>query len=164
MRAFQLYSTSLLFALAVAGFSGCGGSGGGGATVEAEREHFHEGLHGGQIVELGGEEYHAELVHDDATHKVGVYLLDGTAKAAAPIDAPSVTINCIVSNQPAQFTLVAMPQPGDPTGGASYFELMSEQLCDGFDAPGAKARLNILIAGKPYVGEIKALDHGHAHN
>ncbi|MEX0643570.1 MAG: hypothetical protein WD468_12770 [Pirellulales bacterium] len=169
MKRFESFVKSMLFLVAVAGFTGCGSAGSGGAAADADHghEHSHEGVHGGHIIELGDEDYHAELIHDDATHKVGVYLLDGTAKSAAPIDAPSITINCCgVGDNPNQYTLVPLPQPGDPAGQASYFELVSEELVDGLNAEGGIARLNIVIAGKPYVGEIDTHhnDHGHDHD
>jgi hypothetical protein len=165
MKVLRSFATSLLLVISVVGFGGCGGKDSGGAKMEADHEHAHshEGVHGGHIIELGDENYHAELVHDDATHKVGVYLLDGTAKAAAPIDTPSITINCCgVGDNPNQYTLVPTPQAGDPAGQASYFELVSEELVDGLDAEGGVARLNIVIAGKPFVGEIDL--HGHEHD
>src|SRR5262245_27510993 len=136
MQRMNAMTANALLMLAMTLFVGCGRSAGttGGATAGGhthEHEHSHEGPHGGQIIELGYENYHAELTHDDGTHKVGVYLLDGTAKVAAPIDAPSITINCCnVGDTPNQYTLVPVPQPGDPTGSASYFELTNEELCD----------------------------------
>jgi hypothetical protein len=170
MQSMNLVFVSVLL-LAITLFSGCGrgsGTSGGASTIEGHKhEHSHAGVHGGQIIELGDENYHAELTYDDVSHKVGVYLLDGTAKVAAPIDAPSITINCCsVGDQPNQYTLAPAPQPGDPAGSASYFELTNEELCDGIDTEGAVARLNIVIAGKPYVGEIEtgAHDHNHGHD
>ena len=156
---------------AVVGLTGCGNPAmeSVGAAPEAYDEHEHghaaEGPHGGHIVELGEEEYHAEVTHDDTTHSVGVYLLDGAAKDAASSETMSVTINCIVNGQPMQFTLPAAPQPGDPAGQSSHFELVSEALCDASDAPNSSARLNVTIGGKPYVGEIEAHEHeqDHAH-
>jgi hypothetical protein len=171
-HAWQLLPTVLVVAAALGlpVMTGCQRKPSAGPTATNEHhegdghDHGEVGPHGGHIIELGDENYHAELSHDDASHKVGVYLLDGTAKSAAPIDAPSVTINSAVNNQPAQFTIPAVPQPGDPAGSASYFELVSEELCDRLDAQDAHARLNIAIAGKPYVGVIEIHDHHHDHD
>jgi hypothetical protein len=157
----------LIVLAALAGFQGCGKSGSAPAPeVDAHAdEHAHgAGPHGGQIIELGEEEYHAELTHDDATHKVGVYLLDGSAKAAAPIDAPSIVVNCRVEEKPTQFTLMAAPQPGEVAGSSSYFELVSEDLVKAIDDPDSVARLNIVISGKPYVGLIETHGHDHDHD
>ena len=100
-----------------------------------EPAHGHNALHGGHIIELGSGKYHAELTHDDATHKVGIYVLDATVVQAAPIDAESIFINCLVSGRPTQFKLSAAPQLDDPPGMASHFELVSEALCDAWDTP-----------------------------
>ena len=54
-----------------------------------EHAHAHEGPHHGSIVELGNEEYHAEIVHDDATGTVTVYLLDSSAKKSVTTTAPT---------------------------------------------------------------------------
>ena len=44
----------------------------------------------GSLIELGSEEYHAELVHDDAAETVTIYLLDSAAKEVVPIDATEI--------------------------------------------------------------------------
>jgi len=175
MRSRYLLTQVVLALVALAGLNGCGGSessehretaSSAPAAHGHESGHDHEAPHGGHVVDLGSGKYHAELTHDDATHNVGVYILDGTAKNTMPIDAPSVTINCIAGGQPAQFVLPAAPQVNDPPGTASHFGLASEALCDAWDAPHAAARLNVLIDGRPYVGNIEAHDHtaGHGHS
>jgi len=168
---------SLLIVVALTGFSGCGKkpAPAGGDHAEAGHDHDHgdahdhaaEGPHGGHIIELGVENYHAELSHDDATHKIGVYLLGSDAKTAAPIDAPSVTINVAVDGTPTQYTLPATPQSGEAAGKASYFELVSEPLCKivcgESESKNTTARLSITIDNKPYVGIIETEPHEHGH-
>lgn len=175
MRIAILLAGRLWTAVALACLAGCGESRpsehhGAATSAAANRAdapaHDHNALHGGHIVDLGSGKYHAELTHDDATHKVGVYLLDATAAQPVPIDAESITVNCLVGGRPSQFALAAVPQPDDPPGTASHFELVSEALCDAWDAPGAGARLNVLIGSKPYTGDVAAHDHaaGHSHS
>ena len=77
--------------------------GGAGEQLRDEHAHEEEGPHGGHIIELGTEDHHAELTHDEATHKVGIYLLGGDAKTAAPIEAESVTINVAEDGKPSQY-------------------------------------------------------------
>jgi hypothetical protein len=141
----------------------------------AAAEHGHEGPHGGHIIELGAPGHHAELTHEDASHRVGVYILDGQAKAAVPIAAESVTINVAEDGEPTAFVLPAVPQSGDGEGRASYFELVSEPLCKVIcgesEAETTTARVSVTIEGKPFVGIIDTEphdhdhghDHGHAH-
>ena len=58
-----------------------------------DHAHPEHGPHEGMLIELGKEEYHAELVHDDAAGTVTIYLLDGSAKNAVPITPEEVVIN-----------------------------------------------------------------------
>jgi hypothetical protein len=57
-----------------------------------EHAHPNEGPHHGDLVELGNEEYHAEVVHGEAG-SVTVYILDSAAKVAVPIEAAELMIN-----------------------------------------------------------------------
>src|SRR5262245_49616328 len=104
---FQFFVAELLIGLCLLGLSGCGkgpaGEKAGGEHAEEEHAHDLEGPHGGHIIELGAESHHAELMHDEATHKVGIYLLGGDAKTAAPIDATKVTINVSEDSKPSQY-------------------------------------------------------------
>jgi hypothetical protein len=146
---------------------------GGEATAAAEHGHEHEGPHGGHIIELGATDHHAELTHEEASHRIGIYILDGAAKTASPIAAESVTINVAEDGEPTAYVLPAVAQPGDFEGGASYFELVSEPLCKVIcgesEAETTTARISITIDGKPFIGIIETEphehdhDHGHAH-
>jgi len=66
-------------------------------TAHAEHAHPGEGPHHGDLVELGNEEYHAEVVHGEGG-SVSVYILDSAAKSAVPIDATELTINITKAN------------------------------------------------------------------
>ena len=161
-----------LMLVAIAGLAGCAekpaAESAGGAAADDHghaHDHDHQGPHGGHVIELGADNFHAELTHDDATHTVGVYVLDGTAAATAPVAAEAVTINVAADGRPQQFTLGAKPLADDPAGKTSYFELVDETLCDGlagdWDPHAATARLSITIDGTPYVGEIELGEHEH---
>ena len=57
-------------------------------------DHAHAlGPNGGHLIELGEEEYHAEVVMDEAARTLTVYLLGGDAKTAQPTAEPTVTLN-----------------------------------------------------------------------
>jgi hypothetical protein len=141
------------------------------STTAGAHNHAHaeEGPHGGHIIELGADNHHAELTHDEASHLVGVYILDGAAKELAPIESESVTINVALDGEPTQYILPAVAQEGE--GGASYFEIVSEPLCKivcgESEAETTTARVSITINGKPYIGIIETdpheHDHGHGH-
>ena len=175
MRAIWIASYGALLGMCLFGFNGCGGNEtaappAGDSAAAAHHDHGHEleGPHGGHVIELGSETYHAELTHDDQSHRVGVYILDGEAKAAVPIEAESVTINVSVDGEPSQYVLPAARPPGEAEGKSSYFELVSELLSTVVsgqsEKPNTRARVSITIDGKPYVGMIETEHHDHEHH
>lgn len=123
--------------------------------------HSHEhGPHGGDLLELGDEEYHAEVVHDEES--VTVYVLDGNAKEAVAIDAPNVTINLKQEDRPVQFELPAAPQEKDPAGSASRFVLKNADLAKLVTQAKSEPKLVVAVQGKSYRADIVHA-HGHAH-
>jgi hypothetical protein len=137
------------------------------SAAPAANGHAHahptEGPHHGSLIELGKEDYHAELVHDDKADTVTIYILDGAAAKAVPIPAKQVTLNMRAAGKPQQFTLTAVRQEGDPEGSASAFAAMGKPVCQAIDAHGATGRLNVEIGGKMYVGKVGGHSHGHQH-
>ena len=169
----RIYVTQIgLIIVCLISLSGCGKGQPGGPEASkgvAAEEHAHddEGPHGGHVIELGVEDYHAELTHAEDSHVVGVYLLGSDAKTAAPIEAEKVTINVAVDGQSSQYDLSAAAQEGESAGKASYFELDSEPLhtvvSGESESKNTKARLSLTIGGKPYVGLIETGEHDHEH-
>lgn len=129
---------------------------------EEEHAHASHGPHDGAIIELGDESYHAELVHEEATGKVTVYVLDSAAKNAVPIEASEVLVNIRQGEQGRQFKLAAEPDAGDSAGKSSRFSSTEAELGAALDAEEAKAALVLTIAGVQYRGEI-ALGHDEDH-
>lgn len=132
---------------------------------DGEDGHPTEGPHHGSLIELGGEEYHGELVHDDEAGTVTIYVLDGSAKEAVPVDAPEATINVKHDGRAEQFQLAAKPDAGDPEGKSSRFVSEDRELAEHLDEEAADARLVLKIGGKSYSGAIAHdHDHGHSHD
>lgn len=131
------------------------------AAPAAGHAHAHptEGPHRGTLIELGKEDYHAELVHDDATDTVTIHILDASAATSVPIAAPHVTLNMRIGGKPKRFLLAAQPQTGEAATSASAFTATDKELCRALDAPNASGRLNVEIGGKVYVGTVG----GHSH-
>ena len=125
-----------------------------------DHAHPSEGPHHGVLVELGKEEYHAEVVHDDKEGIVTVYLLDSSAKKAVTTDAAEVVINVKHGDKPEQFKLPAQPDTGDAAGASSRFVLKDKELIEHLDEKDAAASLQVTIGGNPFSGKIPA---GHAH-
>ena len=129
-------------------------------------EHGHptEGPHHGVLVELGNEEYHAEVTHDDATGTVTVYLLDASAEKTVTSDATEITINVKHGDKPEQFKLSAQPQDGEPAGQSSRYSLTDKELAEHLHEEGTAPRISLMIGGKPFSGAIPHEDHaGHDH-
>ena len=159
--------TLLLSALALSLMCGCESKPQSAATAgkndaHATDEHAHpeEGPHHGALVELGTEEYHAEVVH--TTDSVTVYILDSHAKAAVPVDAPELVINVVHDGKPEQFKLAAAPEAGDGEGKTSRFTITDAELAAHIDDHDAHPKLSITIGGKPYRGDVPH-DHDHDH-
>ncbi|NOY41476.1 MAG: hypothetical protein GXP26_06530 [Planctomycetes bacterium] len=124
-------------------------------------DHPSEGPHHGGLVELGNEEFHAEVVHDEEAETVTIYLLDSAAKSAVPIEATELVVNLSHDGEAEQFKLAASPEPSDPQGKSSKFVSSDAELAEDLDHEGAKARLVVTIEGKQYHGEIHHDHDGH---
>ncbi|QDU56573.1 hypothetical protein [Aeoliella mucimassa] len=123
-------------------------------------EHPTEGPHHGTLIELGSEEYHAELVHDDANGTVTVYLLDAEAKVPVAISATEIMINLSHDGEAEQFSLSATPDATDPAGQASKFVSSDAELAADLDEGHAEAQLVVMINDVQFHGAV-AHDHDH---
>lgn len=112
------------------------------------------------LVELGSEEYHAEVVHDDASGAVTVYLLDSSAKKPVTSDAKEITINLKHGDKPEQFKLAAQPQDGDAAGQSSRFAITDKELAEHLHEAATQPCLSLTVGGQPYSGAIPHESHG----
>ncbi len=149
---------------------GCGSKQSGGVTHHKDDGHDHsetkdkhdhpeDGPHKGQLIELGAEEYHLEVTHDEATHTITFYLLDNKAKNSATTTDLDLVLNLKVNGKPSQFVVPAAPQDSDPKGESSRYVLSSEELHEVLEAPTTTGRVTLQIAGKSYAGEYSHHDH-----
>lgn len=88
--------------------------------------HHHSAPHGGTLVEMGEEFAHLELVLDAETGTLTVYVLDGEAEHALPLDKPSLTLT--VDSKQLPLEPVADELTGETTSNTSTFRVTSEQL------------------------------------
>jgi hypothetical protein len=131
-----------------------------------EHNHASKGPHGGDIVEFGTEDLHAEILHNHETAAVTVYLLDGQVKRYVTVALQEVTINVRRGRQPMQFRLKAKPQQNDREARTSRFELRSPELVELLDDHDAEAQLRLMVGKRSYVGKIvhnHDHEHGHSH-
>jgi len=136
-----------------------------GVEVVEEHAHGHEhdhGPHDGHLIELGDHDFHAELVFDEETKTITVYVLGHEPEDAHAIDSKELALNLMIDEKPAQFILTAVAQEGDPEGKSSRFVLAGdEQIAEHIhDEEDLHGRVNVKIDRKDYSGEI-AHDHGH---
>ncbi len=150
---------------------GCGPAsppkaGPGGNTSHAEHPHPTEGPHGGHLIELGDEQYHVELMHDEKAGEVTFYVLDSSAQKVVPIDAAELVVNLKHGGKAEQFKIAAKPEAGEAKGMSSRFFSADKELAGDLDAEGADAQLVVTIAGKQFRGAIEHEhdDKGHAEH
>jgi len=158
----------------------------------AGHAHPTHGPHGGDLIELGNEEYHAELVqphgHDDDAHHddvpegshdkddahdhaahdhagIMMNILDGAAKNAVAIEASEITLSLTHDGKPEQFKLAAMPQADDAEGKSSRFASADKDLLEHFhEAEHVDGVLVLSIGGKSFRGKLAhSHDDGHGH-
>ena len=123
--------------------------------------HPEHGPHGGDLVELGKEAFHVELVHGDGG--IAMYVLDGSATEQVPIASEKLVVSLKHDGEVASFELAANPAASDPAGQTSRFTSNDPKLDQWLDA-GAEGAVVIQIEGKSYTGKV-AHDHDHAgHN
>ncbi|WP_373653611.1 MULTISPECIES: hypothetical protein [unclassified Schlesneria] len=129
-----------------------------------DHDHGHgaKGPHGGGLVELGAEEYHAEILVDHDTESVVVYVLGKDAKTDEFVAAQDVTI-ALEGKEP--LTLKAAPKPDSPEGKTSKFALEDHDLVHALmDAGFLHGDLRITIGDKPYIGHIDYHLDGSSHD
>jgi hypothetical protein len=116
----------------------------------AHPAHSH-GPNDGELIELGNEQYHAELLNDPKKEAVTVFILDKGHRNPVPIDEKEVTILMKPGANAVEFRLAAKPQEGDPPGKASRFESDQKELKLALDNQEALRELHVTIEGKPFV-------------
>ena len=90
--------------------------------------HGHHGPNGGEIVEVGNEEFHAEVVVDENEHRIDVFILGSDAKTAKPIAASEIAISFKHGEEVEEFKLAASALDGEAEDQASRFTITDEEL------------------------------------
>lgn len=92
--------------------------------------HEHHAPHGGQLVELGEEFGHVELLLDAGSGKLDAWVLDGEAEKAVRIKAKTLILNLKAGKKVKTVVLkaVANPLTGETVGDTSQFGGLSPDL------------------------------------
>ncbi len=134
------------------------------AGDHAGHDHAAHGPHGGHLIEIGEEEYHAEWTHaEDGT--VTIYILDAEAKNEVPIAAEDITIETKIGDKASEFKLLAANRSEGDMPKTAKFELVDKNLLGVLEtlSKGVTATLKIKINDKSYDAPITHDDHGHKH-
>ena len=125
-----------------------------------EHEHEH-GPHNGHIVELGGDDFHAEVTMDDK-RTLTIYLLKSDLKTPLLSSAKSIRLNAKDGDKPKQIECMAAPQDGEKEG-ASRFQAAADALPASFeDLEDVSGQVAVTIADKEYSGTLES-EHDHTH-
>jgi hypothetical protein len=131
------------------------------ASAAHSHQHAALGPHGGAVLEMGADEYHAELVVNEKGNVFTVFILDGQAKREVPIEAPYLNVNLKVGDKPAQYRLLPVRPDGQASGLTACYSIKSESLIRSLHSHDANPRLTVRIGEKSYVARIV---HSHDHN
>ena len=133
-----------------------------------DHDHGHHGPNGGDIVELGNEEFHAEFVVDELANRIDVFILGSDAKTAKPIEATELSLSFKHDDEVEEFKLTAVEQDGEPDGHASLFTLTSDEVVDELHEHTEGATLSFTAEEQTLTGAVTHdhdhdHDHGHGH-
>ena len=131
------------------------------ASKAVAHAHPTQGPHQGELLEIGKDEYHAELLVDESKKQVIIYLLEKDAKSNVSIDSPFVMINFLAAGKPVQIELKAIPQETDQNGSSSRFGVISPELVTSLHTAKPEPKLSVRIRNKAYVIKIV---HKHDHS
>lgn len=130
----------------------------------ASHQHPTAGPHGGALLELGNEEFHAELLLDEEHNQVTICLLDSSAVKPVEIEVPFLRINVKASDKPRQYKLTPVYVEGrEPAGATDCYAIVSPQLMRDLHTKGHVAKLSVMIGRKVYSAMIQHAPHEHKH-
>lgn len=109
----------LIFAIG----AGCGDDHARSIPLEHGHGHSHVAPHGGQVIILGNEAFHLELLHDRNAGRLTVYVLDGHMENFIRLPAPALKATCTVqgADHPLVLNAVAQAATGETVGDSSQF-------------------------------------------
>ena len=121
--------------------------------------HPEFGPHGGELVELGKEAFHIEMLHGSGA--IAMYVLDGSATQTVAIEADKLTVSLKHDGEVKSFELSADPQAEDTSGKSSSSTSTDVELNQWLEAE-AEGAVILEVEGKSYTGMITH-DHDHDH-
>ncbi len=121
--------------------------------ADADAHAHAKAPHGGELLELGEEEAHLEIVHDAKAGAVTVYVLDKDGKTPVPTAAPTIVL--ATKDGPKDLVLTAVN--AKPDGTADTWQGAHE----GLKAEPPDGRIRVTVRGKAYQMPLESGGHGH---
>ena len=147
--------------LATVGFVGCGSGSKVDTTtprIDEDDSHPDKGPHGGELFELGEEEYHAEFIHDEKAKTITIYILGPAGIKMVPVLAKECTMEVRADGESKSYKLAASPMEGEPEGKTARFVSSDEALLKALMAKDVQAQLQVAIKGEPFTVDLDATD------
>jgi len=141
-------------AVVAAALSGCGNDAPAKPAAAPEAAHDHSGRHGGELLELGEEEAHVELLHDRKAATLTVWVYGKTVDAPAAVDAPTVMLAS--KDGPKELKGVALDAAAGATK-ASSWKFTDPAL----DADPLDGRIRVTVDGKTHQSPLEPAGHDH---
>ena len=125
----------------------------------------HKAPHGGTLVALGDHQYHAEIAWDETAKTITVYVLDGEAEKAVPIDVEEIVLAVGIGKDAETHKFTAKPQENDGDGKCSRFVSSDKALFDKFhDSESTSGQIDLPIGEKTYPVVVAHDHHDHDHD
>jgi len=140
---------------------------GAGEHQHPEDHHDHDhgalGPHGGHVLVLGDEQYHAEWTHDDKNGEIVIYLLDAEIKQDVTTESELITIATTIRGETQAYELAADNQDQADPPRASRFKTTNPNLLTALKQAGSgvDAQVRVLIDGSLLRGTFEKHDHDH---
>ena len=138
-----------------------------GNTTQLEEEHDHDhgalGPHGGHVLVLGDEQYHAEWTHEDKSGDIVIYLLDQEIQEDVTTTAELITITTTIRDESQTYELAADNQNEEDPPRASRFKATNPNLLTALKQAGSgvKAQMQVIIDGSFFRGTFEKHEHDH---
>ena len=134
-----------------------------GQHPEDHHDHDHGALgpHGGHVLVLGDEQYHAEWTHDDKSGEIAIYLLDADIKEDVATTAELITIATTIREETQTYELAADNQDQADPPRASRFKTTNPNLLTALKQAGSgvDAQVRVVIDGSLFRGTFEKHDH-----
>ena len=125
----------------------------------------HKAPHGGTLVALGDHQYHAEIAWDETAKTITVYVLDGEAEKAVPIDVEEIVLAVGIGKDAETHKFTAKPQENDGDGKCSRFVSSDKALFDKFhDSESTSGQIDLPIGEMTFPVVVAHDHHDHDHD